>query len=41
MLLTYIVDEMYEIYEKIVIVEEPTLTQVNVTFEEQFTPTSN
>ena len=41
MLLTYIGDEMYEIYENIITVEEPTLAQVNETFEAHFAPTSN
>ena len=36
MLLTY---EMYEIYENIVTVEEPTLTQVNRSFEAHFATT--
>ena len=36
MLLTYIGNEMYEIYENIVTVEEPTLTQVNQSFEAHF-----
>ena len=41
MLFTYIEDEMYEIYENIIPVEEPTFTQVNAAFEAQFAPTSN
>ena len=39
MLLTYIGDGMYKIYENIVTVEEPTLTQVNAAFETPFAPT--
>ena len=39
MLLTYIGNEMYEIYENIVTVEEPTLTQVNRSFEAHFATT--
>ena len=42
MLLTYIGDEMYEIYENIINVEEPTLAQVSAAFEvAHFAPTSN
>ena len=41
MLLTYIGDEMYEIYENIITAEEPTLAEVNVAFEAHFAPTSN
>ena len=41
MLLTYIGDEMYEIYENIITVEKPTLAQVNAAFEAHFAPTSN
>ena len=41
MLFTYIEDEMYEIYENIITVEEPTFTQVNAAFEAQFAPISN
>ena len=39
--LTYVGDEMYEIYGNIITVEEPTLTQVNAAFEAHFVPTSN
>ena len=41
MLLTYIGDEKFEIYENIITVEEPTLVQVNVAFGAHFAPTSN
>ena len=41
MLLTYIGDEMYEIYKNIITAEEPTLAQVNAAFEAHFAPTSN
>ena len=41
MSLTYIGDEMYEIYENIITVEKPTLAQVNAAFEAHFAPTSN
>ena len=39
-LLTYIGDELYEIYENIVTAAKPTLVQVNVTFEAHFAHTS-
>ena len=41
MLLTYVGDGMYGIYENIIIVEEPTHAQVNAAFETHFAPTSN
>ena len=41
LLLTYIGDEMYEIYENIITVEEPLLTQVNAALKTHFAPTSN
>ena len=41
MLLTYIGDEMYEIYKNIITAEEPTLAQVNAAFEAHFAPASN
>ena len=37
----YCWDEMYEVYENIVTVEIPTLTQVNTVFEAHLGPTSN
>ena len=36
MLLTYVADEIYEIYENNVTVEKPTLMQVNATFKVHF-----
>ena len=36
LLLTYIADEIYEIYENNVTVEKPTLMQVNPTFKVHF-----
>ena len=41
MLLTYIGDEMYEIYKNIIAVEEPTLAQENAAFEAHFAQTSS
>lgn len=41
LLLTYIADEIYEIYENNVTVEKPTLMQVNPTFKVHFAQTSN
>ena len=41
MSLTYIGDEMYEIYENIITVEEPTLAQVNAALGAHFALTSN
>ena len=40
-LLTYIGDEMYEIYKNIITVKETTLAQVNAAFKTHFPPTSN
>ena len=40
-LLTYIGDQMYEIYGNIVTVKESTLMQVNGASEAHFAPTSN
>ena len=41
MLLTYIGNEMYDVYGNIVTLEKPTLTQVNADFQEHFATTSN
>ena len=38
MLLTYLGDEMYKIYQNIITVEEPKLAQVNVAFKAHFAP---
>ena len=38
MLLMYLGDEMFEIYQNIITVEEPKLAQVNAAFKAHFAP---